>query len=121
MRSIAAASGPGAQETAAERDSAILQELAAARETLNAQLKTNTVRHMCFPWAVCGQAAERAAEKAGYATAFGDRMFGGRSVRAGDPPYRLMRLKHNYIYCLPGRHRRTFFTAKKRAGTGETP
>ncbi|OGV46611.1 MAG: hypothetical protein A2X46_13685 [Lentisphaerae bacterium GWF2_57_35] len=109
-----AGNSQGTQETPAERDAAILAELAAARETLNSQLKTHTVRHMCFPWAVCGRAAELAAEKAGYKTAFGDRLFGGRSVRAGDPPYRLMRLKHNYIYCLPGKERRTLFTVGRK-------
>jgi peptidoglycan/xylan/chitin deacetylase (PgdA/CDA1 family) len=109
-----AAKGQGTRETQEERNAAILAELISARETLNSQLKTDTVRHMCFPWAVCGDAAERAAEKAGYETAFGDRMFGGRSVRAGDPPYRLMRLKHNYIYCLPGTRRQTIFTVGRK-------
>lgn len=102
----------GRRETEAQRDAAILEDLAAAREQLNAKLRTTTVRHMCFPWAVAGQAGERAAQKAGYETAFGDRLFGARSVRAGDPPYRLMRLKHQHIYCLPGRGRRSFFLGR---------
>ena len=102
----------GRCETAAQRDAAILEDLATARERLNAELRTDTVRHMCFPWAVAGEAGERAAEKAGYETAFGDRLFGTRAVKAGDPPYRLMRLRHQHIYCLPGRGRRTMLSAK---------
>lgn len=105
-----AGSFQGRQETPAQRDRAILEDLAAAREQLNAALNTTAVRHMCFPWAIASQPGEVAAQQAGYESAFGDRLFGGRSVRAGDPPYRLMRLKHQLLYCLPGRGRRTFFS-----------
>lgn len=100
----------GRQETDAKRDAAILEDLASARAELNTRLNTNTVRHMCFPWAIASKPGEVAAEKAGYDTAFGDRLFGGRSVKPGDPPYRLMRLKHQLLYCLPGCGRRYFFS-----------
>jgi hypothetical protein len=100
----------GRQETPAGRDIAIRDDLASAREQLNAGLNTNTVRHMCFPWAVVSKPAEIAAAQVGYETAFGDRLFGGRSVKPGDPPYRLMRLKHQHLYCLPGKGRKNFFS-----------
>ncbi len=105
-----AESFPGRQETPAQRDEAILNDLLLARQQLNDQLHTDTVRHMCFPWAIASKPGEVAAEKAGYVTAFGDRLFGRRAVRAGDPPYRLMRLKHQHIYCLPGYGRRNLFS-----------
>jgi hypothetical protein len=105
-----AATHTGRQETPDQRDAAILEDLAAAREQLNAKLNTDTVRHMCFPWAVASKPAEIAAKRAGYETAFGDRLFGGRSVKPGDPPYRLMRLKHQHLYCLPGKGRKNFFS-----------
>jgi len=101
-----AASFTGQQETPEQRDAAILHDLATARQQLNAQLNTYSVRHMCFPWAIASRPGEIAAEKAGYVTAFGDRLLGRRAVRAGDPPYRLMRLKHQHIYCLPGKGRK---------------
>lgn len=103
----------GVRELSAQRDAAIRDDLAAARETLNTKLGADTVRHMCFPWAVAGVVAERMAVGTGYVTAFADRLFGTHAVRAGDPPYRLMRLKHQYIFCLPGRDRQTFFTIQK--------
>jgi hypothetical protein len=111
LRGVLAAAGRGRQETTADRDAAILEDLAGAREELNRQLTTDTVRHMCFPWAIAGRSAVAAAARAGYVTAFGDRLFGGRGVRPGDPPYQLMRLKHRYILCLPGKGRRTAFTS----------
>jgi len=100
----------GRQETPDERDAAIFADLSEARQQLNVRLNTDTVRHMCFPWAIASKPGEMAAAKAGYETAFGDRLFGRRAVRAGDPPYRLMRLKHQLIYCLPGKGRRTMFS-----------
>jgi hypothetical protein len=100
----------GRQETPAGRDAVIRDDLAAAREQLNVRLNTDTVRHMCFPWAVASKPAEIAAKQTGYETAFGDRLFGGRSVKPGDPPYRLMRLKHQHLYCLPGKGRKNFFS-----------
>lgn len=110
-----AESHQGHQETPEQRDAAILEDLATARAMLNEKLNTDTVRHMCFPWAIASKPGEIAAEKAGYETAFGDRLFGGRSVRPGDPPYRLMRLKHQHLYCLPGVGRQTFFSRQGKA------
>jgi hypothetical protein len=111
------AAGEGRFETAAERDAAIREDLGRAREILNSELRTDAVRHMCFPFAVAGASAARSAQEAGYETAFADRLFGARSVRAGDDPFRLMRLKHQYLFCLPGRGRRWFFSAKPRSAS----
>ena len=115
------AAGEGRFETDAERDAAIREDMGRARTILNAELRTDTVRHMCFPFAVAGDAAERIARDVGYETAFADRLFGARSVRAGDNPYRLMRLKHQYLFCLPGRGRRWFFSAKPQSAASPGP
>ena len=96
----------GRYETEAERERAILDDLVAAREELNRNLRTTSVKHMCFPWAVAGVVAERCARRAGYETAWADRLGGRHAVREGDNPFRLMRLKHAFIYNLPGRGRR---------------
>lgn len=114
LRRVAQTAGEGRQESPPERDAAILADLAGAREQLNARLGSDHVRHMCFPFVVAGSAALRAAEKAGYVTAFSDRLWGRRFVQAGDPPYQLMRLKHAYITCLPGTGRRTVFNLHRR-------
>lgn len=99
----------GAFETEAERERVILEDLAAAREELNGRLRSNTVKHLCFPWAVAGVVAEHCARRAGYDTAWADRLGGRRTVREGDNPFRLMRLKHKFIFNLPGRGRRRGF------------
>lgn len=112
-------SAPAIRETPAQREAAIREELASARDILNHRLGITTVCHMCFPWTVAGTVAERLAAETGYETAMADRLFGRHAVRAGDPPYRLMRLKHQLIHCLPGTNRKTFFTARK-AGRNTT-
>lgn len=104
----------GRWETPPEAEQAVAEEIGTAREILNHQLKTDTVKHLCFPWAVAGTIAEKAAHAAGCLTAFADRLGGKRIVRAGDNPYRLMRLKHQYIFALPGQPRRNFFQIKRR-------
>lgn len=110
-------SDASATETVAERDAAIREDLASAKDLLNQRLRTTTVRHMCFPWAIAGEAAVRLARETGYVTAFGDRLFGARAVREGDPPHQLMRLRHQHIFCLPGKNRRWFFSRAPRAAS----
>lgn len=109
LRRVLDGAARGRWESPRERDAAILKELAEAREDLNLKLGTDTVRHMCFPWAIAGRAARTAADATGYVSAFSDRLFGARGVRPGDPPYQLMRLKHSYIRCLPGKGRAMAF------------
>lgn len=99
----------GQFETPAERDAAIREDLAAARETLHARLRTNTVKHLCFPWAVAGSAAEEIARQVGYESAYADSLGGLHAARRDGNPYRLMRLKHKFIFALPGRGRRSWW------------
>ncbi len=101
--------GSGRLESDAERDQAIVEELDRARSELNARLGTNTVRHVCAPWGIGGDVTRRAARRLGFTTLCADRLFGRRSVRAGDDPFSLMRLHERFIHCLPGRGRRLFF------------
>lgn len=101
----------GRFETPEERNRAILEELVLARQHLEERIG-KTINHMCFPWAIAGRAARRIAAEAGYRSAFSDRLAGYRSVQTGDSPYQLMRLKHEYIFCLPGKSRTWFFGKK---------
>jgi hypothetical protein len=108
----------GRFESRREQRERIRNDLLRAREALNARLHSDHVKHLCFPWAIAGQLAERLAPECGYKTAFADRLLGRRYVRAGDPPFRLMRLKHQYIYCLPGRNRQTFRSIRQQLRAG---
>ncbi len=92
------------------RQRALEDELAQARDVLDARLGGPTVHQVCFPWGIAGEEARAAARRVGYDTAFSDRLFGRRVVAAGDDPYTLMRLHDRFIVCLPGAGRRFFFS-----------
>ena len=99
----------GRFESDAEREAAVADEIDRARSDLKARAGIDA-RHVCLPWGIGGEVARRAAERLGVATMFCDRLLGRRIVAAGDDPLRLMRLHDRFIYCLPGRGRRFFFS-----------
>jgi hypothetical protein len=101
----------GRTETPAERDRAIREDLAAARETLNARLRTASVAHLCFPWTIAGTAAETIAAEIGYRSAYADTLGALHAPSRGGNPYRLMRLKNKFIFNLPGKGRRSMWSA----------
>lgn len=103
----------GRMESAEEREQSIWQELVRSREVLAAKLNSQSVRQICFPWGICGRLAGELVQKAGYETAVADTLFGKRYAEAQRNPYRIMRLKHHYIFCLPGAGRKSFFNATR--------
>jgi peptidoglycan/xylan/chitin deacetylase (PgdA/CDA1 family) len=112
LRSVHDAAKPAVRvETSAARERAIADELARARSELGERLGGHQVSHICAPWGIAGDLTRQTARALGFETLFADRLFGRRSVRAGDDPYSLMRLHERFIGCLPGRGRRYFHTA----------
>ena len=93
--------GSGRFETAEERENAIKDELVKCRDVLSDRLRTSTIRQVCLPWGIGGMLAEEAAREAGYETAVADELYGKRFLRKGSNPFRIMRLKHQYIMRLP--------------------
>jgi peptidoglycan/xylan/chitin deacetylase (PgdA/CDA1 family) len=99
----------GRFESDDEREAAVTEELERGRSELDARLGIN-VRHVCLPWGVGGNVARRAAMRLGFDTMCRDRLFGRRVVTHGDDAFSLMRLHDRFIFCLPGRGRRWFFS-----------
>jgi hypothetical protein len=99
----------GHYESPDDRTREIHDELDRSRSVLNAGLRTSTVRHICLPWEISGAITHDALRRTGYETAFADRPFASRAVRAGGDPYHLMRLNSRHLFCLPGRGRKVFF------------
>jgi hypothetical protein len=109
-----ASAGRGTFETPEQQRATMLAELTRARELLTERLESARIHQVCLPWAVCGRLAESLLGSAGYDSAVADRMFGKRLLLPHSSPYRIMRLKHQYIFCLPGRPRRVLFNARYR-------
>lgn len=95
-------------ETQEDREHAIRWELLRSREELESRLG-KPVTQICFPWAVCGKVAEKLLPETGHLTAIADGLGGFRACLPGGNPYRIMRLKHKYIRCLPGRPRKLYW------------
>lgn len=103
-------SNGGVTESANEQRRAIEDELDRSRSVLNARLATNSVRHVCLPWGVCGTIAAEALRRLGYESAVANRWSGAFAVRPGDDPFWLKRLPHRYVTALPGRGRQTMLS-----------
>lgn len=95
----------GQWETGTDRVRAIEFELAAAREELEARLRT-PIRHVCLPWGVSCTLTRQTLERLGFMSAFANRWGGRYAVHPGDDPFFLMRLNGRHIFSLPGRGRR---------------
>lgn len=106
----AAADAGGRYESDAERAAVIREELSRSREELNARLGIQSVKHIALPWGIAGALASSLLAETGHTTAFAERPLQRRAVRAGDNPFRLMRLNGKFVTCLPGRQRQWFFT-----------
>ena len=96
---------------------AIRQELLQGREILEARL-SKAISQVCMPWAICGRRAELLAREVGYQSVVADRLFGKRYVYPGANPWRLMRLKHDYIRLLPGKGRSHLPALRKGVANG---
>ena len=105
------AQGNGRFESDGEQAAGILNEINEGRALLNDRLGATTVRHVALPWGIAGDITRRALPESGHVTAFAERPFRRRGVRAGDDRYGLMRLNGKFLTCLPGRGRQWFFTA----------
>lgn len=114
LRTEARSSSDVPRETAQDQGRTLEEELATSRAILNARLKTQSVNHICLPWGVAGRRTQALLARAGYRSAFANRLRGVHGVRRGDNPYWLKRLPNRYIPLLPGRGRRYWFTLSSR-------
>jgi hypothetical protein len=109
--SVERAAAAASAESDATRVTSIREELAAGRELLNDKLGTSSVRHVAFPWGICGEVARASLADTGFQTAFAQQPFRRRGVSAGDDRFSLMRLNGKFLTCLPGHGRKWFMTA----------
>lgn len=90
----------GRMETEEQRRAAIHRDLWLCKETLEERLGRPS-RVLCFPWGIAGEVAEREAGVLGFRAAFADRLWGKRYLYRKADPFRLMRLKHQWLTRLP--------------------
>jgi peptidoglycan/xylan/chitin deacetylase (PgdA/CDA1 family) len=106
LRALLHAPPTGTHESPAQRDQAILRELAESRRAIE-ERTGRAVIHLCFPWHVSGPSAHRLAREAGYRTAFCGKVHGVPVTRPGGDRTSIARVGEDYVELLPGRGRTT--------------
>ena len=81
-------------------------EIEESKRVLEHRLET-VVRHLCFPQGAGSARAIQLARDAGFESCVWTRLPSGATNRPGCDPYRVGRIKHDYIYRLPGKGRRS--------------
>lgn len=77
-------------------------ELSEAKRTMEGRLRGKTVRHFCYPHSLGTARSLRLALEAGYSTTAWGVLSGRRTNRRGSGGEVIERLKHDYVYRLPG-------------------
>jgi hypothetical protein len=95
-------------ETDEARRKRILDDLVRAKAEIESNLPGKTVRHLAYPWGIGSPLAAELSKEAGYASNHWLRISGKPDNRPGSDPYRLVRLKHDFIWRLPGKGRKSF-------------
>lgn len=97
----------------------ITSSLLKAKEMIETRLAGKTVRHLAYPWGQGSDLSAACSKEAGYVSNFWSTITRRSSNRPGDDPFRIVRLKHDFIWRLPGQGRKPLrhvflFKAKRR-------
>jgi len=85
----------------------ILNDLTSAKEKIEHLIPGKEVRHLSFPWGAGSNVTIGLLKRAGYVSAYW-RTIPHRSInKPGDDPFKIVRLKHDYIWRLPGQGRKS--------------
>lgn len=83
------------------------REIVAARGALRRRLGGAEIRHLCLPWGEGSDRAVRLAREAGHVSLLWGHLPARSSNRPGSDPRRIGRVKHDYVYRLPGYGRKS--------------
>ena len=86
---------------------AIEYELSESKRQIEEHLPGHCVEHLCYPEGLGSQPAAEISRRLGYKTNFWSVRLDRALNRPGDDPYKIVRLKHDYILRLPGVGRRS--------------
>ena len=81
-------------------------ELRRSKEVLEERLAGKTVRHLCYPNSLGSARTAALSAQAGYDSNLWGLLDAATTNRAGADPFCIGRLKHDYVYRLPGDGRR---------------
>lgn len=90
----------------ADVERTITEDLILSRELIQKRLGPAAGTHLCLPYTVGSEVAIHAAKKAGMQSCFWGTIPGRRYNRPGYDPFRIVRIKNDFIWRLPGNRRK---------------
>ncbi|HHS14089.1 MAG TPA: hypothetical protein ENN03_10045 [bacterium] len=86
----------------------MIRQLRQCREIIEERIPDHRVIHLAYPWGAGSETSIQASAAAGFISNFWATRPYHAVNRTGDDPFRLVRLKHDFILRLPGEGRRSF-------------
>jgi peptidoglycan/xylan/chitin deacetylase (PgdA/CDA1 family) len=100
--------GDGRVETLKEQEEAILYDLMQSKKVLEEKINKPVI-HLAYPWGTGSHLSQQLSKKAGYLTNFWGALPFTPYNKAGCDLFKLVRLKDDYIFRLPGNKRKSLF------------
>jgi hypothetical protein len=91
-------------ETKKEQSDAILFDLKESKRILEEKTQ-KPILHLAYPWGIGSNLSVKLCKDAGYLSNFWGPTHGIPYNKVGSDPYKLIRLKDDYIFRLPGKGR----------------
>ncbi len=93
-------------ETEKARTQRIRNDLVRAKSSIESRLAGKSVRHLAYPWGTGSALAVELSKEAGYLSNHWLRLPRRPVNKQGTDPYRFVRLKHDFLWRLPGQGRK---------------
>ena len=103
----------GRYQSEDERIEDIKNDLLKSKNTIEMKLDKE-VNHLCYPWYEGSELSVMISRDVGYqANHWGIPRNGNVITRVGDDPFYISRMNDEYVFCLPGKQRRSIFSVMK--------
>lgn len=88
----------------------IVDDLTLAREIIQSKLDKKAGNHLCLPWTIGNNTTIQICKEIGIASCFWGVLEKKKINNPGDDPFYITRLKNDFIFRLPGKGRKSFFS-----------
>lgn len=95
-----------------DRLNEIANDLLLSKKEIELKLKKN-VEHLCFPWYKASSDTVNIAKEVGFNSCYWGIVENKSINKVGDNPFYIKRINSNYIFCLPGKKRKSILKVLK--------
>jgi hypothetical protein len=91
----------------------VQEDLLIARKLIKEKISHKAGNHLCLPWTIGNSETIKICKEIEIKSCFWGVLENKKINKAGDDPYFISRLKNDFIYRLPGKRRKSFFSIYK--------